>query len=137
VTLLGSKPGRYLESAGREAMAAHLAEHAVIDGVICTNDSMALGAIAALRAAGRSALVVGNNGTIPAAQAVATGSLLATMDYCGFRMGSIATMAALRHLRGQAVPRELLLPAEVIHAGNCAPWLLPVEQRPLPEWVGA
>lgn len=136
ITLLGTRPGRYQEEGGRAAMAAHLAEHATIDGVLCTNDSMALGAIAALAEAGRTALVVGNNGTLPAARAIAAGTLLASMDYCGYRMGALAAMAALRHLRGEPVPREVLLPAEVIHAGNHAAWLVPVEQRPLPEWGG-
>jgi ribose transport system substrate-binding protein len=134
VTLLGTLPGLYQQAAGRQAMAAHLAAHPVIDGAICTNDSMALGAIEALQAAGRTALVVGNNGTIPAARAVGAGSLLATMDYCGFRMGALAAKAALRHLRGEAVPREIILPAQVIHIGNHAAWLVPVEQRPLPAW---
>jgi ribose transport system substrate-binding protein len=134
VQVLGTLPGLYQHSAGRRAMAAHLAAHPVIDGVICTNDSMALGAIEALHAAGRTALVVGNNGTIPAARAIGAGTMLATMDYCGFRMGALAAMAALRHLSGQPVPREIILPAQVIHAGNHAAWLVPVEQRPLPAW---
>ena len=134
ITLLGTLPGLYQQEAGRLAMAQHLAAHSVIDGVICTNDSMALGAIEALQQAGRQALVVGNNGTIPAAQAIGAGTLLATMDYCGFRLGARAAMAALRHLAGQKVPREIILPAQVIHAGNHRAWLVPVQQRPLPAW---
>lgn len=134
IQVLGTLPGLYQQEAGRQAMQAHLAAHAVIDGVICTNDSMALGAIEALQAARRRALVVGNNGTIPAARAIAEGTLLATMDYCGFRMGALAAMAALRHLAGRPVPREIILPAQVIHAGNHADWLVPVERRPLPAW---
>ncbi|WP_237213029.1 sugar ABC transporter substrate-binding protein [Falsiroseomonas oryziterrae] len=138
--LLAAAPGRYLRSGGREAMAGLLALHARIDAVICSNDLMALGALDALDAAGRQALVVGNNGTIDAAQEIGRGRLLATMDYCGFRMGALAAMAALRHLSGLPVPREIILPAEVVHRGNHAGWLVPVEQRPLPEWdalVGA
>ncbi len=138
VTLLGTAPGRYLRSGGQQAMAALLAAHPRVDGVICTNDSMALGALDVLHQAGRQAghqaLVVGNNGTIEAARAVGEGRLLATMDYCGFRMGCVATLAALRHLRGEAVPAEILLPATVIHAGNHAAWLVPVEARPVPDW---
>jgi ribose transport system substrate-binding protein len=55
--LLGTALGRYLRGPGAEAMAGLLARHPRIDGVICTNDLMALGA---LDAAGRRALVVGN-----------------------------------------------------------------------------
>ena len=32
------------------------------------------------------------------------------------------------------VPREILLPAQVIDRANHAAWLVPVEQRPLPTW---
>lgn len=132
--LLDAAPGRYLRSGGHEAMAALLARHARIDAVICSNDLMALGALDALDTAGRRALVVGNNGTIEAAREIGRGRLLATMDYCGFRMGALAATAALRHLAGHPVPREIILPAEVVHRGNHAAWLLPVEQRPLPDW---
>lgn len=134
VTLLGTAPGRYLREGGRDAMRAHLAAHARIDGVICTNDLMALGALDVLSENGRSALVVGNNGTIDAAQAIAEGRLLASMDYCGLKMGAIAMMAALRQLDGRPVPRTILLPAQVIHRGNHAAWLVPIEDRPLPNW---
>src|SRR5688572_29347296 len=44
IILLGSAPGRYLRGGGHEAMLALLDAHARIDGVIATNDSMALGA---------------------------------------------------------------------------------------------
>jgi ribose transport system substrate-binding protein len=118
-------------------MAGLLARHPRIDGVICTNDLMALGALEALEAleeAGRAALVVGNNGTIEAAREVGRGRLLATMDYDGFKMGAVAAMAALRHLAGQPVPREILLPAQVIDRGNHAAWLQPIETRRLPDW---
>ena len=134
IRLVGVAPGRYLRQPGRGAMAALLAQHPRIDGVICTNDLMALGALDALEAAGRHALVVGNNGTIDAVKEVAKGRLLASMDYDGFKMGAIAAMAALRHLVGIPVPREILLPAQVIDRTNHAAWLVPIEQRPLPDW---
>jgi ribose transport system substrate-binding protein len=134
IRVAGTAPGRYLREPGRAAMEALLAQHPRIDGVICTNDLMALGALDALDAAGRRALVVGNNGTIEAAEAIGQGRLFASMDYCGFRMGALAAMAALRHLDGAPVPREIILPAEIVHRGNHAAWLVPVEQRPLPDW---
>lgn len=134
IRLLGAAPGRYLRSGGHAAMAALLAARPRLDAAICANDLMALGAVEALEAAGRRALVVGNNGTAEAAAAIGEGRLLASMDYCGFRMGALAAMAALRHLDGLAVPREIILPAEVVHRGNHAAWLVPIEQRPLPDW---
>jgi ribose transport system substrate-binding protein len=134
IRVIGSANGRYLRAPGAAAMDSLLAAHPRIDGVICTNDLMALGALDALDAAGRAALVVGNNGTIEAAREVGRGRLLATMDYDGFKMGAIAAMAALRHLAGQPVPRDILLPAQVITRANHAAWLVPIADRPLPPW---
>jgi ribose transport system substrate-binding protein len=134
IRLLGTAPGRYLRAPGAEAMARLLALHARIDGVICTNDLMALGALDALEAAGRAAIVVGINGTIEAAAEVGRGRLLATLDYNGFKMGVVAAMAAVRHMSGRILPREILLPAQVMHSGNYPAWLIPIEQRPLPDW---
>jgi ribose transport system substrate-binding protein len=134
IRVVATAPGRYLREPGRAAMAILLARHPRIDGVICTNDLMALGALDAMDAAGRTALVVGNNGTIEAAERIAAGRLLASMDYDGQRMGAVAAMAALRHLRAQPVPREILLPAVPITRANHAAWLVPIDQRPLPRW---
>lgn len=134
IRILGTEVGRYLREPGRAATARLLAAHPRIDGVICTNDLMALGALDALDAAGRRALVVGNNGTLEAVAEIARGRLLASMDYDGFRMGAVAAMAALRHLRGAAVPREILLPARLIDHANHQAFLTPPEHRPLPRW---
>lgn len=134
IRLIGTAGGRYLRRPARGAMEALLAQHPQIDGVICANDLMALGAIDALEAAGRRSLVVGNNGTIDAVREIARGRLLASMDYDGLKMGAIAAMAALRHLLEMTVPREILLPAQVIDRANHAAWLVPIEERPLPDW---
>jgi ribose transport system substrate-binding protein len=135
VTLLGSASGNYLKRGGLEAMTGLLEAHPAIDGVIAANDSMALGAIEAMAKAGRKAIIVGSNGTIEAAQAIAAGDLLATVDYNGFTMGCIATVAAIRHLRGQTVPSEIMLPTQVIDRGNFQAWLTPIEQRACPAWA--
>lgn len=115
-------------------MARLLDAHPAIDGVVAANDSMALGAIETMTKAGRLVPIVGSNGTIEAARAIRDGSLLASVDYNGFKMGCIAAMAAIRHLRGMAVPAEIMLPADIIDRGNVAPWLVPIEERHCPAW---
>lgn len=115
-------------------MRAHAAEHRDITGVICTNDTMAIGAARACAEAGISPLIIGNNATIEAAEAIAAGRLFGSMVYDGFRMGGIATMALIRHLDGHPVPREIMMPIEVVTAANVAPWLVPVAERPDPDW---
>jgi ribose transport system substrate-binding protein len=134
IRLLGSADGRYQTADAELAMTKLLAEHSEIDGVIAANDSMAIGVLAALDRAGRKAHVVGLNGTIEAARAIENGRMLASEDYSGLVLGCLTAEAAIRHLRGQPVPKEIMLPVRIIDRANVAEWLIPVEQRSCPDW---
>jgi ribose transport system substrate-binding protein len=50
------------------------------------------------------------------------------------KMIEIATEAAVRHLRGETIPAEIMLPVQVVDAGNCAAWNAPFAARPSPVW---
>ena len=54
--------------------------------------------------------------------------MLATADFDAMAMSEIATEAAVRHLRGERVPAEIILPVQVIDAANCAAWNVPFEK---------
>jgi ribose transport system substrate-binding protein len=107
--------------------------------VLSANDSMALGALEALKAAHRNATVIGINGILPAVKEIGTGALFASVDFNMFKIGCVATEAAVRHLRHEPLPDKVMLPAEIIDSSNYKDWLVPVEQRTCPDWenVGA
>jgi ribose transport system substrate-binding protein len=134
VEFLDLAVGDLLQAPAKAAMAALLARHAQIDGVWAANDLMALGALDALDAAGRSAKVVGINALPAAIECIERGTLLASVDFSAFTIAAVATQAVLRHLRGETVPAEIMTPAELVDRTNCARWKLPFEQRPLPVW---
>jgi ribose transport system substrate-binding protein len=69
-----------------------------------------------------------------AIEAVKRGTLLATVDFDAMKIASIATEAAIRHLRGETVPREIMLPARIVDRTNYAAWDKPLEARELPRW---
>jgi ribose transport system substrate-binding protein len=50
------------------------------------------------------------------------------------KMSCVATEAAVRYLRGEIVPEEILLPVQIVDASNCAAWDVPFEARPTPDW---
>jgi ribose transport system substrate-binding protein len=52
-----------------------------IDAVLAANDSMALGVLDALKAAGRSALVAGINAIPEAIEAIKSGHMLCSADF--------------------------------------------------------
>ena len=62
------------------------------------------------------------------------GSLLATADFDAMKIAAVATEAAIRFLRGESVPKQLLLPVQVIQRGNCEAHDRPLEQRTCPPW---
>jgi ribose transport system substrate-binding protein len=43
-------------------------------------------------------------------------------------------MIAVRQLRKQSVPKEVILPAVVVDKTNYAPYDLPADQRSCPKW---
>ena len=106
-----------------------------VDAVLCANDVMALGVLDALDAnEGSGPLVVGVNAIPEAVAAIAAGRMLATADFNAMAMSEIATEAAVRHLRGETIPPEIMLPVRIVDAGNCAAWNAPFAARPSPAW---
>jgi ribose transport system substrate-binding protein len=135
ITVLASASGNYQQADGKRVMAGLLKEDAQIDAVLSANDSMALGALEALKETNRAAVVIGINGILPAVKRIEAGEMLATVDFNMFKIGCIATRAAVRHLHREPLPEKVMLPAEVIDKNNYKAWLVPVEQRPCPEWT--
>jgi ribose transport system substrate-binding protein len=135
IEVLASSVGMFQQADGRRVMAQLLRVHRRIDAVLCANDGMALGALEALDAAGRSAIVIGINGILAAVREIAAGRMLASFDFNMFMIGCTCARAALRHLDGEPVPEKIMLPTEVIDRSNYQGWLIPFEQRTCPKWV--
>ena len=135
ITRVADVPGEFLQSAARREMARVLAEGVEFDAILAANDAMALGAIDALEAANKPLPpIVGVNAVPDAIAAIKAGKLLATASFDAMKMACLATEAAVRHLRGEPVPREIMLPVEIVDRASCAAWDLPFEGRGLPVW---
>jgi len=134
IQVLGSGIANYQQVDAKRVMEKFLTEHQEIDAVLSANDSMALGVLEALKAANRTAIVIGINGILPAVKQIETGGMLASVDFNMFKIGCIATRAAVRHLRKEPLPEKVMLPAEVIDKTNYKAWLVPVDQRTCPDW---
>ncbi len=135
IDVLGIGTGNYQQPDARRVMEKFLGEHPQLDAVLSANDSMALGVLEALKAANRSAIVIGINGILPAVKQIESGNMLASVDFNMFKIGCAATRAALRHLNHEALPEKVILPAEIIDKSNYQAWLVPVEQRSCPQWA--
>lgn len=134
IHLLASVCGEYQREPARRVMTEFLESAPSIDGIIAANDIMAMGVIDALSAAGRESLVVGVNAIPEAITAIKHGKMLATVDFDSMKMGCLGVEAAIRHLRGEALPKEILLPVQIVDRLNCDKWDRPFEQRSCPKW---
>jgi ribose transport system substrate-binding protein len=134
IRIIATRAADYQQETARRATAELLAALPRVDGMLCANDVMALGAIEALEAAGRRVPLVGVNAIPDAIAAIKSGKLLATVDFDAMAISSIATEAAIRHLRGERVPTEIILPVRTVDAANYQPWDRPLEARESPRW---
>jgi ribose transport system substrate-binding protein len=88
--------------------AAMLSEHSDLKALLCANDNMALGAVAAIQAAGKTGkvLVVGFDNIGAIRPMVADGRVAATADQHADQLAVFGIEAALKILQGQAPPAD-------------------------------
>jgi ribose transport system substrate-binding protein len=106
----------------RRAAADILAADHHVDGIFAANDLMALGAVAAVRSAGRRGhvAVIGVDGIGEALDAVMHGDLSATVAQYPYTMGQLGVEACLAAARGRRVPARIDAPIEVVTKQNLA-----------------
>ncbi|WP_226626213.1 sugar ABC transporter substrate-binding protein [Alloyangia pacifica] len=134
IRLAGRAVGYYQREPAQQAMSGLLNGGGGMDGVLVANDFMALGVIDALRDAGLEVPVVSVNAMPQAVIALRSGELLATAAFDAMKIACAGTLATLRLLEGQPVPRQITLPVDIVDRTNCAPWGEGYEDRPLPNW---
>jgi ribose transport system substrate-binding protein len=85
-----------------------LQAHPEIDSVFACNDMMALGAIEAIAAAGRTGKirVIGFDAVDDARKAIAAGTMAASIAQFPSEMGRLAVETAVKLLKGEPVPKD-------------------------------
>lgn len=88
--------------------AALLSEHPDLKAILCGNDSMALGAVAAVQSAGRTGkvFVAGFDNIAALKPMLADGRVVATADQHADKLAVFGIEAALKILRGEAAPAD-------------------------------
>ncbi len=106
-----------IEPASKTA-SAMISEHPEIKGLLCCNDSMALGALAAVKAAGRGGqvLIVGYDGISAVKAAIKEGSILATADQHADQLALFGIELARLLVKGEAPPADKRTPVDLVTA---------------------
>ncbi len=104
--IIASQPGDFERAKGRQVAAALLQSHSDANAIYSHNDEMAIGAIAALEAAGKKpgkdVIIVSVDGTRAALQAIMDGKLLATVE-SNPRFGPKAFETMARYAKGEKI----------------------------------
>src|SRR6266550_4334271 len=104
-----------------------------VDGVLAANDAMAFGAVEAFKEAKlKLPPIVGINASKEAVDFIKAGEMLASGDYNGLIEGCIGVEIAIRALKNQPTPKEIMAKTEVVDKNNLAAYETPVERRPCP-----
>lgn len=116
MTIVASQPANWERDQGFTVFQNMLQAHSDIDALFACSDLMALGAIEAIAAAGRTnrIRVVGFDALDDARKAIAAGTMEASVAQSPRDMGRIAVESAAKLLRGEAVSREQKVPLELV-----------------------
>jgi ribose transport system substrate-binding protein len=136
IELLASQPGNYRRLPAVQVFENLMQRFPVIDAVFCANDDMAVGIAEALAAAGRGdkTKVVGIDGIPDATAAIASGKMFATADFSGHDQAYLAVTAAVRQLKKEPVPKEIILPVVIVSKDNVKNFMKTPEDRDPPNW---
>lgn len=93
-----------------------LSEHPDLKAILCANDNMALGTVAAVQAAGKAGavLVVGFDNITAIRAMLEKGQIVATADQHGDQLAVFGIEAALKILKGEASPADQTTAVDLI-----------------------
>lgn len=112
VNILDSKSARWYEDVAAEITADWLQDFSDIDAILAANDSMALGALTAVKEADRDQiLVTGYDAIGDAIASIHSNDLAATIDQVPGLQARAAVQMMVRHLEtGETFPPQVLIP---------------------------
>lgn len=123
IAIVEEQTANWSRTQGADLMTNWLSAGLEFDAVIANNDEMAIGAVQALKAAGRamdSVVIAGIDATQDALAAMAAGDLDVTVFQNAAGQGKGSVDAALKLAKGEAVDKKVFIPFELVTPANLA-----------------
>ncbi len=121
IEVVESKTGEWSQDKGRQVVEAWLSAGVEFDVLYAHNDGMALGAIEALKAAGKDpgddVLIISIDAIKAAFEAIDRGDLNATVE-CSPVLGPMGFDALVKAINGEAVPKYIITPDALYDESN-------------------
>jgi ribose transport system substrate-binding protein len=118
MNIVSSQSGYWETAKAEPIVSALITEYADLKAVLCANDSMALGAIAAVNAAGKSddIFVIGFDNITAVQKLLQDGKILCTVDQHADKLALYGIEYALEMLKGNAAPADKETPVNLVTA---------------------
>jgi ribose transport system substrate-binding protein len=120
VTIVASQPANWERDQGFNVFQNMLQAHPDIDSVFACSDLMALGALEAIAAAGRTGKirVIGFDALDDAKKAIAAGTMEASVAQFPSEMGRAAVESAVKVIHGEKIPDDIKVKLELVTKDN-------------------
>ena len=120
ITIVASQPANWERDQGFNVFQNMLQAHPDIDSVFACSDLMALGAIEAIRAAGKTGTirVIGFDALDDAKKAIAAGTMDASVAQFPSEMGRVAVENAVKVIRGEKIAGDIKVTLELVTKDN-------------------
>jgi len=120
INIVSSQSASWETAKANQVAAALLVEKPELKAILCANDSMALGAVAAIRAAGKAGQirVIGFDNIQAVRQLLKDGQVLATVDQHGDQLAVYGIEYALETLKNKTSPADRETKVDLITAGQ-------------------
>jgi ribose transport system substrate-binding protein len=120
IEIVDSQSGKWEMDIGNRVTSAMISEHPEIKALLCSNDNMALGALAAVKAAGREGdiLIVGFDNISAIQDLVRDGTVLATADQHADQLAVFGIEYALQLLEDGSAPDDKETPVDLVTADS-------------------
>jgi ribose transport system substrate-binding protein len=120
VTVVASQPANWERDQGFNVFQNMLQAHPDIDSVFACSDLMALGAIEAIRAAGKTGTikVIGFDALDDAKKAIAAGTMEASVAQFPSEMGKAAVESAVKVIHGEKIPEDIKVKLDLVTKDN-------------------
>ena len=114
--IVASQPANWERDQGFNVFQNMLQAHPDIDTVFAASDLMALGAIEAIAAAGKTGKirVVGFDALDDAKKAIEAGTMAASVAQFPYEMGKAAVESAVKILAGEKLPADIMVKLEMV-----------------------
>ena len=120
MTIVASQPANWERDQGFTVFQNMLQAHPDIDSVFACSDLMALGAIEAIAAAGKTGAirVIGFDALADARKAIAAGTMEASVAQFPSEMGRVAVESAVKVIRGETLPADIGVKLSLVTRDN-------------------